>query len=886
VSKPPRVNPPRAASWLLRRALPPGPIGDSIRGDLLEELSSAVSPSAGRRRYTVHALSIAIRYGFGRHAAVPQNDRPRRRGMMDTIRQDLMYAARSLAKRPSFSVMVIVTLALGIGAATAIFSIVNAILLRPLPYAHADRLVVFNDATGRGRMSLAWPNYLDFRDRSTSFEAVAAYQRTNFTWLDGGRARRLDGRFVSSTFLDVLGVRPQLGRTFTADDDRFGAEPVAIISDAFWTEALGADPGVVGRPLRTNEYTFTIVGVLPAGFRFGAADDLLAPIAPTAGPGSILSQRTNHANLYGIARLKSEVPLERARAELQQIAAALGKTYPYTNTGASAEVQLLRDRFVERLEPTLIALMGAVGFLLLLACANVANLLLARGAARQHELAIRTALGGSRWRLVQGMLVESSLLSLAGAVLGVVLAFGLVRVLVAMAPADTPRLDQVHLDRASLLFALAASIVCGLFFGAFPALHASSPRGEHLLARASRTSAAVSPRRTRRILMAAEVALALVLLSGCGLMFRTMLKLAAIDPGFRADHLLTARLTLAGPAWESVDKRLAFYEQVHAAVARIPGVTDAALTLSLPIVGSEWGSVFIVSGKPVPSRSDVPSSAFIPISERYFETMGIRLVRGRSFDRGDANTSAKVAIVNERLANRMWPGEDPIGKRLKQGWPEDDNPWREVVGLVADVKLEGVDRGTPLQVFLPMTQQPPPTFAIVARTSVEPGTIGSALETAVQGLQPDLPVTRIQPMTALMSTAVATRRLSTMIFGVFAAVAILIAAVGLYGVVSQSVTERTHEIGVRVALGAERRRILRLFIGQGLTIAVVGTFAGIAGAIGLSRWLRELVFGVEATDPLTLSAVGILLLFVAMLACYVPARRATKVDPLAALRVD
>jgi putative ABC transport system permease protein len=886
VINPPGVNPPRLADWLLRRVLPRGPIADSIRGDLLEELSSSTSPRIGRRRYFVHALSIAARYAIRREATVPQNDPPRRRGMMDTIRQDLTYAARSLAKRPSFALMVIVTLALGIGAATAIFSIVDAILLRPLPYAHADRLVVFNDAASRGRMSMAWPNYLDFRDRATSFEVTAAYQRTNFTWLDGARAKRLNGRYVSSTFLDVLSVRPQLGRTFTPNDDRIGADPVALVSDAFWTTALGGDPAIVGRLLRTSENTFTIVGVLPPGFQFGSADDVLAPIAPQTVPGSILSQRTNHANMFAVARLRAGVPLERARVELQQIAADLANTYSNTNTGLSAEVQLLRDRFVERVEPTLIALMGAVGFLLLLACTNVANLLLARGAARQHELAIRTALGGSRWRLVQGMLAESSLLSLVGAMLGVALAFGLVRALVAMAPAETPRLDQVHLDCASLLFALAASIVCGLLFGAFPALHASSARGEHLLARASRTSAAVSPRRTRRILMGAEVALAIVLLSGCGLMFRTMLKLAAVDPGFRADHLLTARLTLSGPAWESAEKRLAFYEQVHAAVARIPGVTDAALTLSLPIAGSEWGSVFIVSGKPVPSRADVPSSAFIPVSDGYFRTMGIKVLRGRAFDRGDANTSAKVVIVNERLASGMWPGEDPIGKRLKQGWPEDDNPWREVVGVVADVKLEGVDRGTPLQVFLPITQQTPPMFAIVARTSVEPGTIGPALEGAVQSIQPDLPVTRIQSMTALMSTAVATRRLSMIIFAVFAAVAILIAAVGLFGVVSHSVTERTREIGVRVALGAERRRILRLFIGQGLAISLVGTVVGIAGAVGLSRWLRELVFGVDAADPLTLSAVGVLLLVVAVLACYIPARRATKIDPILALRVE
>jgi putative ABC transport system permease protein len=861
-------------------------VGDSIRGDLLEELLSSQDRTDARFRYMTSAVSIAIRYGLRPQPSAPHNATPRRRNTMDTLRQDLKFAARSLRERPSFAVMVIVTLALGIGAATAIFSVVDAILLRPLPFAQPDRLVVFNETTRRGRMTLAWPNYLDFHDRTTSFESMAGYMRTAFTVLEGDKARRLNGRFVSAGFFEVIGVQPQLGRAFTTSDDRVGADPVAIISDRLWLTELGGDPHVLGRTLRTSEQTFKIVGVLPPHFKFGSADDILAPIAPTAAPDSVMAGRGNHGGLYAVARLKPAVTLGQAQLELNRIAADLARAYPNTNSGNGAELQPLRDRFVERVEPTLIALMGAVGFLLLLACANVANLLLARGAARQHELAIRIALGGSRWRLIRHLLAESTLLSVGGAVLGVGLAFWLVKTLVAMAPTDTPRIDQVSVNQASLLFALAASVTCGLLFGAFPALHTSGSHGEHLLARASRTSAAVSPRKARRILMGAEVALALVLLTGCGLMVRTMFQLAAVDPGFRADHLLTARIMLSGDTWNAVERRLAFYDRLLEGVRGVPGVTSAALTLSLPIEGSQWGSVFIVSGKSVPARVDLPSAAFIPVSDEYFQTMGIRLKGGRGFERRDGATAQNVIVINETLAKRMWPGEDPIGRRLKQGWPEDQMPWREVIGVAADVKLNGVDLGTPMQVFIPLQQEPARRVAIVARTAVEPGTVRAALEAAVQAIQPDLPVMNVMPMTSLMSAAVATRRVSTMVFTMFAVVAILIAAVGLYGVVSHSVTERTREIGVRMALGAERRGILFLFIGQGLAITVAGTVAGMAGAIAVARWLRQLVFGVEPTNPATLAAVGATLLVVAAVACYVPARRATRVDPLVALRAE
>jgi putative ABC transport system permease protein len=806
---------------------------------------------------------------------------------MENLLMDLKYAARSLAKRPSFAAVVLTTIALGIGAATAIFSIVEGILLRPLPFPSPDRLVYANETDGGGRMSFAWPNYEDYRDRAQSFEAIACHQGNAFNVVGDGNPRRVNGRLVCAPFFDVLGVAMQRGRTFTAADDDAGATPVAIVSDTFWRRDLAADPNVLGRTLRTTEKTFTIVGVLPPGFRFSRPEDIFVPHGLTRTRASGIFDRGNHFGINAVARLKPGVDVAQADAEAKRIMEDLRRAYPNTNARTGGQVLMLRDRLVEDVENTLVVLMGAVGFLLLLACVNVANLLVARGAARQHELAIRTALGGSRWRLVRQLLAESTLLSSLGGALGVAIAFGLLKVLIAFAPEGVPRIEEVSINRVSLLFAIAAAGACGLVFGVFPALQVSGRAGRNLLARASRTSAAVAPRRTRRALMVVEVALALILLVGCGLMARTMAHLYGVDPGFRPDHLLTARVVLSGDAWNDPPRRAAFFEQLVPRLEQIPGVTRAAMTLSLPIDGSNWGSVFIVRDKPVPPRPELPSSAFSPVTAGYFQTMGMRLKAGREFDARDTAQAEKVVVVNETLARRMWPGEDAVGKYVKQGWPETPEefaPWRRVVGVVGDVKLNGVDRDAPMQVFLPNPQNPARSMAIVLRTSVDPASIGQNVQAAVHAVEKELPVVRVMPMTQLMSEALARQRLSTVILGVFAVVAILLAAVGLYGVVSHGVTERTREIGVRMALGAERGRVMRLFVTHGVITASAGIVIGLAGAYALSRWLETLLFEVKPTDPATFAVVALLLLVVAAFACYIPARRAARIDPLLALR--
>jgi putative ABC transport system permease protein len=598
--------------------------------------------------------------------------------------------------------------------------------------------------------------------------------------------------------------------------------------------------------------------------------------------------RGNHQGFYALGRLKPAVSVDAAGRELKAIAAALAKEYPNTNTTVGAMVEPLADRLVADVRLTLLVLFGAVGFLLLIACVNVANLLIARGASRQHELAVRAALGGGRTRLVGQLLVESTLVSVVGGLLGMVIATGLLRALVTVAPESTPRLAGVHLDTLALLFALGAAAVCGVIFGAFPAMQASSAGGQHALIRGRAAGFSSSSHRLRRGLMVVETALALILLTGAGLMMRTLQQLTQVETGFRPDHLLTTRFVLAGEQWPEARRR-AFYDDVLSRVRALPGVTGAALAFSLPIDGSNWNSIFIVADKPVPPRAELPSAAFAPVSAGYFETMGTRLIRGRTFNAQDTATSGRVIVVNEALATKLWPGEDPIGKRLKQGWPETPetvSPWREVVGLVADVKLNGVMVETPMQAYLPVIQDSSRSLALVIRTATDPASLGSAVDAAVHQIDKDLPLFQVRTMDQMLETSIARQRMSMVVFAVFAVVALTLASVGLYGVVAHGVTERTHEIGVRMALGADQRHVLSLVIRQGLSMALLGTAIGVAAALALSRWIQGLLFGVQATDPVTFTAVVAMLLLVATIACYVPAWRATRVDPTQALRSE
>jgi len=871
-------SPPRLAEWLLKQALPRGARGDTIRGDLLEEFRA----QPDRAAYWRHALSLSLCYMWRRD---PERDSRRDHMRLETLWQDGRLAVRSYAKTPSFTIAILATLTLGIGASTAIFSMVNGILLRPLPLPDPDRLVYANEVNPKGdRISTSWPNYLDWRARTRSFEHLALSRDEPQTLTGIERAERLRARRVTGNFFQTLGVSPSLGRGFTDTDDQRDAPPAAIVTDGFWKSHLDGDPSAIGRTLRLNDQLHTVVGVLPPGFEFLRPYDLFVSVGSITGT-PMLQSRGNHNGFYAVGRLKPGVTVAGADRELRDVAAALEREYPATNSGISVRAERLVDRLVADVRPTLLALLGAVGFLLLIACVNVANLLVARGATRQHELAVRAALGGGRLRLIAQLLVESTLISIVGGVLGVTLAAWLLQALVAAAPEETPRLTAVALDSTALVFAFGAAALCGLVFGAFPAIQASGIRGQHVLVRSRASGLTAGSHRLRRGLMIAETALAVLLLTGAGLMIRTLQQLTGVDTGFRPDHLITTQFVLNGEQWTD-QRQQVFRDQLLARVRALPGVTRAALTFALPIDGSQWNSVFIAADKPVPARAQLPSAAFTPVSDGYFETVGMRLLRGRTLTTSDIQNAAKVVVINESLARRLWPGEAAIGKRLKQGWPEDQGTWREVVGVVADVKFNGVNVETPIQVYLPLNQEPMRYLAIVARTGSDPAALAPSLAAVVHDIDKDLPLYETRTMTDILDSSIARERLSTIVFVVFAVVALTLASVGLYGVVAHGVTERTHEIGVRMALGADRRHVLRLIIGQGLATAAAGAALGLVGALALSRAIQSLLFGVRATDPATLAAVILMLLAVACIACMLPAWRAARLNPSMALRME
>jgi putative ABC transport system permease protein len=864
-----RQDPPRLAAWLLRRLLPRDPRTEIVAGDLLEEFRWRQS----RLWYWREALSLVIRaHGYKNMLT------------FDHLLQDVRFACRSYAKTPSFTALVVLTLALGVGSSTAIFSIVNAILVRPLPLPEPDRLMWISEVNSRGaNMSISWLNFKDWRARQRSFEDIAASRQSAFTMTGEGQARRVMGRTVTGAFFSTVGVQPALGRGFSDRDDAPAADPVVILSDGFWRGQFNRDPAVLGRVLTLGDFQFTVVGVLPPGFRYLRDYDVFTSIGPlTRNPA--LNDRGNHQGFTAIGRLRRGVTQTAASEELQQITRELQQAYPATNAGIGATIAPLQSRLVNEERTTLLVLFGAVGILLLMACVNVANLLIARGASRQHELAVRAALGGGRGRLLTQLLVESTLLSALGGVLGILLAANILRLLLAVAPAGTPRLDEVSLDRAALLFAATAAMLCGILFGAFPAAQASRANGQQLVIRTRAAGASAQSHRLRRGLLVTEVALALVLLAGAGLMIRTLSRITGVDPGFRADHLLTLRVELPA-AFEDEARRAPAVNDLLRRVRALPGVTAAAAGFSLPVDGSNWNSVFVPRDKPLPaSRDRLPSAGMIPVSPSYFDTLGTRLVRGRAFTDADNAAAARVVLVNETLARTIWPGEDPVGKALKQGWPDSPTPWRDVIGVVADVKFEGLVEGTTMQVYLPFAQEPPRGFTLLVRTAVPPASVRSAVESQVAAVSADAPVSAVRTMDDVLSASIARQRMALLVLGVFAGIALALAASGLYGLISHSVTERSHEIGIRMALGAERVDVVGLVLRGGLSMTIAGVVLGIGGAALLSRGLEGLVFGIDPLDPATFAFVTAGLVLVSLLACYVPARRASRIPPATALR--
>ena len=805
---------------------------------------------------------------------------------MAGLSQDVRYALRALVRAPGFAAVAIATLALGIGATTIIFSLVDGILLKPLPIADPSRVVLGRELTSSGQeFSVSWPNFVDWRERAKSFEKLAVWRGlpANLTGID--RPRRLMIRQVSWNLFDTLGVRPIVGRGLTEADDQPGVERVGLVSYGFWQRELGGDHRAIGRRITLDEAPVTVVGVLPADFTIARQEDVFLPFGNFLNPGSFLLMRGNHNGLSAVGRLAPDATVESARAELATIAAQLAAEHPDTNSGQSATAYPLIEGLVSDARPMLSVLLGAVLTMLLIACANLANLMLARSSGRAQELAVRRALGAAGWRIARQLLTESVLIGICGGIAGALLAWLGFEAVVALLPSDQPRIHTVALDTRVLAVAALLSIVTGLVFGLLPAVRSATGRSLSLLRSARVTGAPSSRNTTRKLLVLAEVALALVLLAGAGLMVRTMSNLLTIDLGFKPDRLISAQVSLPAPRY-TPEARRAFYDAIIERVRAIPGVADAALTNSLPVQGSNWNSVFIVNDQPVPARADLPSAAFTPVTPRYHEVMGVALIQGRLLHPSDGPGSTMVAVVNESLAKRFWPNGNAIGQRVKQGWPEDKTDWFEIVGVVRDVKTAGVDRPAALQVYLPLAQRTASAVALVARTRVEPASLATSLEAAVQQVDPSLPVYDIRTLDDVIGLVVGQQRLTMILLLGFAALALLIAAIGVFGVTACAVSQRTHELGVRMALGATRGEVVRLVLRHELIACAGGIVIGIAGALALSSLLETLVYGVAPRDAGTLAIVSLVLIATTALAGYLPARRATRIDPVSALRIE
>jgi len=806
------------------------------------------------------------------------------------LTQDIRYALRVLAKNPAFTFIAVIALALGIGANSAIFSVVDAVLLRPLPFKHPEQLVmVWENAAHLGfpRNTPSPANFLDWQKQTQSFSGMAAMVERSFNLTGVGEPERLEGRRVSANLFELLGVPAALGRTFVADDDRPGTH-VVLLSYSLWQRRFGSDPAVIGRALTLNGESYTVVGVMPQLMQLpgyeNANDQLWVPIAF---PPEEAAQRGNHF-LEVIARLKPGITLKQAQAEMETISARLAQQYPDVNTRIGAVVVPLHEQVVGDIKPALLVLLGAVGFVLLIACANVANLLLARAAVRQKEIAVRLALGASQSRLIRQFLTESVLLAIFGAGLGLLLAFFGLRALRTFIPASISQVETINIDARVLIFTVLVAVVTGIAFGLAPAIHGSHLNLNDTLKEGGRDSAGGGKgNRARGLLVIGEVAVSFVLLIGAGLLINSFFHLRNLDPGFRADHLLTMKVDLSEVKYPDRERRAAFFDEVMRRVRELPGVRSAAVAGNLPLTYNGDSMAISVEGVPDPPTDQRPDVIFRAIGPGYFNTMGIPIVRGRDFTDQDNADSKDVVVISEKTAQHFWPGQDPIGKRLKPGWSTSKSPWREVIGIVKDVRQNDLIAPPKMQMYFTYRQlKDIAANALVVRTTVEPMSLAGSVRNAIWSVDKDQTVADIDTMDHIVAGAVARQRFSMVLLGLFAALALLLASVGIYGVMSYSVAQRTREIGIRMALGARRADVLQMTVRQGLKLVGAGMILGLIAAFLLTRVMATLLYGISATDPMTFVGISVVLLAVAILASYLPALRATKVDPITALRAQ
>jgi len=803
--------------------------------------------------------------------------------------KDLRYGIRMLTNNRGFTAVAIISLALGIGANTAIFSVVNAILLKSLPYKQPDRIVLvwgYAPAEGHFRSQVSATDVADWRSQNNVFEDVATYQSYRPTLSGIGEAERIPGMGVGDGYFKIIGAEPIFGRDFTTEEQIDGKDDVIILGYGLWQSKFGSDPNVVGTKVLLNSRPHTIVGVMPASLRSLPTTLIDAPAEFYRPVGENYDEDFRSGrHLRAIARLKPSVSLEQAQSEMDVIAGRLEQEHPIHNTGYGVRLVSLPEDTVGSLRPTLLMLLGAVVFVLLIACANVGNLLLARATARQKEIAIRGALGASRTRLVRQFLTESVLLALAGGALGLLLAFWGTSLIESIGSSVTPLLKGITIDVRVLAFTILISIVTGIVFGLAPALHLSSVDLNESLKEGSRgSSAGRNPLRSG--LVVSEVALALVLLVCAGLMIKSVMRLRDVSPGFNPAKMLTMNVALPGAKYPKGPERSAFFTRMLDRVGALTGVESAEVTSVLPFSGNFDGRGLAVEDHPKPRGEEISVDLYIS-SPGYVRAMGIPLIKGRELAEQDTDTTPNVALINQTMAQQLWAGEDPLGKRIKfPGSDKNPQPWRTIVGVVGDVNQYALDRKPPMQMYLPQAQNPTSSMSLVVRTTAEPAGAIAAIRDEIRGMDPDQAVFNIATMESLMSDSISLRRFSMLLLMIFAAVALALAAIGIYGVISFAVTQRTHEIGIRVALGAGSTDILKLVVARGMLLTFSGVGIGLVAAAGLTRFMQTLLFSVSATDPGIFIEISLLLTGVALVACFVPARRATKVDPMVALRYE
>jgi putative ABC transport system permease protein len=812
--------------------------------------------------------------------------------LLETLGQDIRYAFRMLRKSPGFTAVVVLTLALGIGANTAIFSFVYGVLLAPLPYRDASRLVVLNETTPRvGNVSVSYPNFLDWRDQSRSFSEMAYIEQMSFNLAGAGvsQPENISGDSVSPNFLSMMGVRPLLGRDFQSREEKAGTQRVLLLSYQLWQSHFGADRSAVGRTITLDGTAFVIIGVLPPDYRWPGRIDVMLPIGVWATNNPRATARDDRGDSTVAGRLAPGVPLAQGRAEMEGIAAQLAKQYPAANDQFGVRLQPIRDAFVGNLQTEILVLFAAVMFVLLIACANVANLFLVRGAARTKELALRIAFGASRMRIIRQMLTESFVLALLGGALGLAFALVGIRVITRLIPQGTLVGASISLNGAVLLFTAGVVVLAALVFGMAPAVHATKRDVQEELKEGGRTaSVGAAQNRLRGVLAVAEISLALVLLAGAGLMMKSLYRLMNVNPGFQPDRVLTMEMYLSSERYSKDPAILNFWQQVLDGVRALPGVESAALGTNVPLTDNHSRTDITIEGMALPKPGSFPHPDIHTVSPDYVRTLGMVLERGRTFTDADKESAPLVALVNQKLARQYWANGDPIGKRFMWGRfdPTSKTPpkWITVVGVVDDTKLYGLANPARLEVYDPLRQDVNNDMDLVVKSRIDSSALTSEIRSAVAAVDKDQPIFAIATMNKLVSDDVSSPRLTLALLGLFSALAVVLAAIGIYGVISYSVAQRTHEIGVRMTLGAHPRDVLRLVLGQGGKFALIGIAIGMVAAFGLTRLMSSLLFSVSASDPATFAAVAILLALVAIFACCIPARRAMRVDPMVALR--